>query len=56
MNGDETELDMLRRHVRDGAGQVANQRTLVARLKSDGLPAEEAEALLATFEDVQRQH
>ncbi|MGX9981566.1 hypothetical protein [Methylobacterium fujisawaense] len=47
---------MLRRHVRDGAGHVANQRALVARLRSDGLPAEEAEALLATFVDIQRQH
>lgn len=52
----ETELDMLRRHVREGAGHVENQRALVARLRADGLPVDEAEALLATFEDIQKQH
>lgn len=52
----ETKLEMLRRHVREGVDHVARQRVLVARLREDGLPVEEAEALLATFEDLQRQH
>ena len=56
MDGDEPELDMVRRHVREGAGHVANQRALVAHLKADSLPVADAEALLATFEDIQRQH
>ncbi|WP_449410022.1 hypothetical protein [Methylobacterium komagatae] len=56
MNPEETELDMLRRHVRQGAGHIAKQRALVAKLKADGLSCEEAQALLATFEDLQRQH
>jgi len=38
------------------AGQVAKQRALVARLRASGLPVVEAEALLDTFEDLQRQH
>ncbi len=56
MDPEEYELAMVRRHVREGEGQVARQRTLVARLRADGLPIEEAEALLATFEELQRQH
>ncbi|MHB2208016.1 hypothetical protein [Methylobacterium sp. CM6257] len=47
---------MTRRHVRQGAHHVANQRALVARLRADDLPTEEAVALLATFEDLQDQH
>lgn len=56
MSADESELEMVRRHVREGAGHVANQRALVIRLKGYGLPTAEAEALLATFEDSQAQH
>jgi hypothetical protein len=52
----ETELEMVRRHVREGAEHVAHQRALVARLTADGLPSEEAAALLANFEDLQEQH
>jgi len=52
----ETELEMVRRHVRQGAEQVAKQRALVTRLRVDGLSVEEAEALLFIFEDLQRQH
>ncbi|MRI56777.1 hypothetical protein D8770_22855 [Methylobacterium sp. DB1607] len=56
MREGETELQMVTRHVRQGAGHVAKQRALIARLRADGLPVEEAEALLVTFEDMQRQH
>ncbi|AWN37744.1 hypothetical protein DK427_20105 [Methylobacterium radiodurans] len=56
MEAGETELEMVRRHVRQGAEHVAKQRALVIRLRASGLPVEEAEALLGTFEDFQRQH
>jgi len=56
MDGGESELEMVKRHVHGGAGHVVNQRALIARLKERGLPSGEAEALLATFEDLQRQH
>jgi glycerol dehydrogenase-like iron-containing ADH family enzyme len=52
----ETELEMVRRHVRQGAEHVANQRALIARLSAYGLPTEAAEAILANFEDLQHQH
>ncbi|MDE3744288.1 hypothetical protein ACFQE0_10585 [Methylobacterium komagatae] len=35
---------------------VARQTALVDRLRAENLPVAEAEALLATFEDRQRQH
>lgn len=47
---------MLRRHVLDGMGHVARQRALVDRLRAEGLPIGEAEDLLATFKELQRQH
>jgi hypothetical protein len=56
MGAEETELEMVRRHVRQGADHVAHQRALLARLIADGLPTEEAAALLANFEDLQEQH
>jgi hypothetical protein len=53
---EETELEQVQRHVREGAGHLAQQRFLIARMRMDGLPTEEAEMLLSTFEDIQRQH
>ena len=55
-SADETELEMVRRHIREGAGQLASQRFLIARMRMNGIPTDEAEALLATFEDTHRQH
>ena len=55
-SGDETELEMVRRHIREGAGQLASQRFLIARMRMNGISTDEAETLLATFEDTQRQH
>ena len=52
----ETELEMVRRHVEQGHKCIAKQRALIAHLKGDGLPSNDAEALLVTFEDIQRQH
>lgn len=56
MSSAETVIEMLRRHVREGARHIANQHLLIARLKQHSLPTEDAEALLVTFEQLQRQH
>ena len=56
MNAGESELDMVKRHVREGAEHIANQLARIARFKERDLPTEMAEALLATFEDLRRQN
>lgn len=56
MGAEETELEMVRRHVREGEEHLASQRAVIERLKASNLPPEEAEALLDTFEELQRQH
>jgi hypothetical protein len=56
MGAEETELEMVQRHVRQGEGHLASQKAVIEHLKASHLPTEEAEALLATFEDLQRQH
>lgn len=56
MSAEETDLEMVQRHVRAGERHLANQRALIARLKASELPTGEAEALLDTFEDMQGQH
>lgn len=53
---EETELEMVRRNICEGAGQLARQRFLIARMRMVGISTEEAETLLATFEDNQMQH
>ncbi|GLS54435.1 hypothetical protein GCM10007886_26180 [Methylobacterium gregans] len=47
---------MVRRHTEDGARHIANQQAPITRIRTAGIPTEEAEALLATYEDIQRQH
>ena len=47
---------MVRRHVREGEKHLADQQAIIARLKASHLPTEAAEALLATFKDMQQQH
>lgn len=56
MRSGETELEMVRRHVREGERQLAAQRALIARVDARGLPTEEAANLLAVFEEIQRMH
>lgn len=56
MDRKETELEMVRRHVRQGERTLASQRALIARLRTSGLSIREAEILLVSFEDIQRQH
>ena len=52
----ETELEMVRRHVREGVIIVADQRARIAHLTASGLSTETAEATLVNFEDIQRLH
>ena len=56
MRAEETELEMVQRHVREGEKHLVNQRALIDRLRASELPTGEAEALLDTFEDMQGQH
>lgn len=52
----ETELEMARRHVREGAAILARQRAVVVELSERGADTTQAETLLTNFEDLQRQH
>lgn len=56
MRRKETDLEMVRRHVRQGAACVTRQFRRVAELRADGQPTEVAEQLLATFEESQQLH
>ena len=52
----ETELEMVRRHVREGLGHLKRQGELIIRLQERGAPTAMAVALLEQFRDYQRQH
>ena len=56
MPENETKLEMARRHVRQGACHLAQQREIVAKLRASGQSTEAALQLLATFEATQQQH
>ena len=56
MSEKENDLQMVRRHVRQGAARVVRQFQLVAQLRADERPTEAAEQLLANFEEIQWQH
>ena len=56
MRENETEREMVERHVKGGAANIIKQRELIARLQRKSLSTAEAEALLATFEAVQNEH
>ena len=56
MRDSESELDMVRRHVREGAARIARQCELIAFLKTSGGSTEKAETILFTFENIQDQH
>jgi hypothetical protein len=47
---DETELQMVRRHVRQGEVHIARQRDIITRLHDGGNDTGAAEDLLALFE------
>ena len=54
MRRKETDLEMVLRHVRQGAICVTRQSWRVAELRADGWPTKVSEQLLASFEDIQR--
>jgi hypothetical protein len=56
MAADETELEMVQRHVREGERHVALQREIVAWHLEHGNLGDQSERLLANFEDMQRLH
>ena len=56
MCGQETDLEMVRRHVRQGEVHVARQHEMVAKLRANGWLTEAALRLLATLEATQQQH
>ena len=47
---DETELQMVRRHVRQGEAHIARQREIITMLRDRGHDTDAAEDLLALFE------
>lgn len=52
----EGELEMVQRHVREGERHLAHQRQMVDWLADRRCATDEAERLLANFEDLQRLH
>lgn len=56
MKPDETELEMVERHVASGDRIIACQRALIARLATTGSHYDAARALLATFIETQALH
>ncbi len=56
MRADETELQMVMRHVRDGAAILARQTVLIKRLAALRLPTRDAENLLVLLERLQSAH
>ena len=52
----ETELDMVRRHVRRGLILVARQHEIIAKLREANHPTRVAEAVLLTIQSLQAEH
>jgi negative regulator of genetic competence, sporulation and motility len=50
------DLEMVDRHIAQGERHVTQQEELVARLRSHGLPTDEAENLLEEFRALLLQH
>jgi hypothetical protein len=55
-NPDETELSMTRRHIREGAEQIAYQREVLSRQRPRSEAAGMARHLLAQLEESQKLH
>jgi hypothetical protein len=51
MADEETKLEQARRHVREAASRIAEQRARIAELERDGHDVARSRALLATMED-----
>ncbi|TIQ36229.1 MAG: hypothetical protein E5X48_10565 [Mesorhizobium sp.] len=56
MRGYEDELQQVERHVREGRKHIARQYQIIAEFKSKGFPTDDAEEMLNTLVDLQRQH
>lgn len=56
MEPQETEVEIGRRHIRDGAIHIARQHQLIALMRVQGLSTVLAEELLAHFEQVMVLH
>jgi hypothetical protein len=56
MISDETELEMVRRHVRRGLILVTRQRATLDRLRQANHPTQLAEAVLLSIQSVQAEH
>ena len=56
MRASEIELQMVMRHVRDGAAIIARQTALITRLAALRLPTKDAEDLLVLLERAQAEH
>lgn len=63
MSAGETPLEMVRRHVSEGEGQIAKQLLIIERLRTTPAPSAgseallvEAEALLGQFSSTQTAH
>lgn len=52
----ETELEMVRRHVREGAANLERQAATIGELADIGAPTEEAKTLLEIFRVIQAKH
>lgn len=52
----ETELAMVKRHVRVGERHVASQKEIIAHLREHGHPTELAERLLLNLEELLEMH
>ncbi len=52
----ETELEMVRRHLREGLESLDRQRETIERLQIRGFPTAEARRFLATFEEIMAMH
>lgn len=52
----ETELEMVQRHVREGEIHVKRQREIIIEIQERGGPTEVALKLLDNFEGLQREH
>ena len=52
----ETKLQMVQRHVRQGRDTLVRQRAVIERLQVNGFATNQAEELLAEFQNMQALH
>jgi hypothetical protein len=56
MAKDETELQMVQRHVREGEAHVQRQREIITKMSERDAPTDIAVTLLEAFQDTLRRH